>query len=32
MGMDMIFINTRNKDLNTGYNINQKVIWGGYAQ
>jgi hypothetical protein len=30
--MDMIFINVRNKDLKTGYNINQKVIWGGYAQ
>jgi FkbM family methyltransferase len=30
MGMDFIFINTRNKDLNTGYNINQKIIWGGY--
>jgi hypothetical protein len=30
--MDMIFINIRNKDLKTGYNINQKVIWGGYAQ
>ena len=32
MGMDMIFVNVRNKDLKTGYNINQKVIWGGYAQ
>jgi len=31
MGMDMIFINVRNKDLKTGYNINQKIIWGGYA-
>jgi hypothetical protein len=30
MGMDMIFVNVRNKDLNTGYNINQKIIWGGY--
>jgi hypothetical protein len=30
MGMDVIFVNTRNKDLNTGYNINQKIIWGGY--
>jgi hypothetical protein len=27
----MIFINTRNKNLNTGYNINKKVIWSGYA-
>jgi hypothetical protein len=32
MGMDMIFVNVRNKNLKTGYNINQKVIWGGYAQ
>jgi len=31
IGMDMIFINTRNKNLNTGYNINKKVIWSGYA-
>jgi FkbM family methyltransferase len=30
MGMDMIFINVRNKELKTGYNINQKVIWKGY--
>jgi hypothetical protein len=30
MGMDMIFVNVRNKDLNTGYNINQRIIWGGY--
>ena len=32
MGMDMIFINVRNKDLKTGYDINRKIIWGGYAQ
>ena len=32
MGMDMIFVNIRNKDLKIEYNINQKVIWGGYAQ
>jgi FkbM family methyltransferase len=32
MGMDMIFVNVRNKDLKIGYNINKKVIWGGYAQ
>jgi FkbM family methyltransferase len=31
MGMDMIFVNTRNKNLNTGYDINKKVIWSGYA-
>jgi hypothetical protein len=31
MGMDMIFVNTRNKNLKTGYDINRKVIWGGYA-
>jgi FkbM family methyltransferase len=31
IGMDMIFINTRNKNLNTGYNIDKKVIWSGYA-
>jgi len=30
MGMDMIFVNVRNKELNTGYNINSKVIWAGY--
>jgi hypothetical protein len=30
MGMDAIFVNVRNKSLATGYNINQKVIWGGY--
>jgi hypothetical protein len=29
--MDMIFINTRNKNLKTGYDINKKVIWSGYA-
>ena len=32
MGMDMIFVNVRNKDLKTGYNINQKVIWSGYSE
>jgi len=32
MGMDMIFVNIRNKDLKTGYNINQKVIWSGYSE
>lgn len=32
MGMDAIFVNVRNKDLVTGYNINQKVIWTGYPQ
>ena len=31
IGMDMIFINTRNKNLKTGYDINKKVIWSGYA-
>jgi FkbM family methyltransferase len=31
MGMDMIFVNTRNKNLNTGYDINKKVIWSAYA-
>lgn len=32
MGMDMIFVNVRNKELKTGYDITKKVIWGGYAQ
>jgi FkbM family methyltransferase len=32
LGMDVIFVNTRNKDLAAGYNINKKVIWGGYAE
>ena len=32
LGMDVLFVNTRNKDLATGYNINQKVIWKGYAE
>ena len=32
LGMDVIFVNTRNKDLATGYNINKKVIWKGYAE
>jgi len=32
MGMDVIFVNVRNKNLKTGYDIKQKVIWGGYAQ
>jgi hypothetical protein len=31
IGMDMIFINTRNKNLKTGYNINKKVIWSAYS-
>jgi hypothetical protein len=31
IGMDMIFINTRNKNLKTGYDINKKVIWSAYA-
>jgi FkbM family methyltransferase len=31
IGMDMIFMNTRNKNLKTGYDINKKVIWSGYA-
>ena len=30
MSMDIIFVNTRNKDLATGYNINKKIIWKGY--
>jgi FkbM family methyltransferase len=32
MGMDVIFVNTRNKDLKTGYDINRKIIWSGYSQ
>jgi len=32
MNMDIIFINVRNKDLKTGYDINKKVIWGGYPE
>jgi hypothetical protein len=32
MGMDVIFVNVRNKDLKTGYDINRKIIWGGYSQ
>ena len=32
LGMDVIFVNTRNKDLAAGYNINKKVIWKGYAE
>jgi len=32
MGMDVIFVNVRNKNLKTGYDIKQKIIWGGYAQ
>jgi FkbM family methyltransferase len=32
MSMDMIFVNTRNKNLNTGYDINKKVIWSGYSE
>ena len=30
ISMDVIFVNTRNKDLATGYNINKKIIWEGY--
>ena len=32
MSMDMIFINVRNKDLKTGYDINKKIIWSGYPE
>ena len=32
MGMDMLFINVRNKELKTGYDINKKIIWSGYSQ
>jgi len=32
MGMDMIFVNIRNKDLKIEYNINKKVIWSGYPE
>ena len=32
MGMDAIFVNVRNKELKTGYNINNKIIWKGYAE
>jgi hypothetical protein len=28
----MIFVNTRNKNLKTGYDINKKVIWSGYPE
>jgi len=28
----MIFVNVRNKELKTGYDITKKVIWGGYSQ
>ena len=31
MGMDVLFVNTRNKSLEVGYDINKKVIWGGYV-
>ena len=31
MGMDVIFVNVRNKELKTGYNINNKIIWSGYS-
>ena len=31
MGMDVIFVNTRNKDLATGYDINKKVICSAYS-
>ena len=30
MGMDAIFVNVRNKELKTGYDINRKIIWSGY--
>ena len=30
MGMDVIFVNVRNKELQTGYDINNKIIWAGY--
>jgi hypothetical protein len=32
MNMDIIFINVRNKDLKTGYDITKKVIWKGYPE
>jgi FkbM family methyltransferase len=32
MSMDMIFVNVRNKELKTGYDINKKIIWSGYSQ
>jgi FkbM family methyltransferase len=32
LGMDVIFVNTRNKDLATGHDINKKIIWKGYAE
>ena len=31
MGMDVLFVNTRNKSLEVGYDIHKKVIWGGYV-
>ena len=30
LGMDIIFVNTRNEGLETGYNINNKLEWSGY--
>ena len=32
MGLDAIFVNVRNKNLNIEYDINRKIIWGGYPQ
>jgi FkbM family methyltransferase len=32
MSMDMIFMNTRNKDLKTGFDMTKKIIWGGYPE
>ena len=32
MGMDVIFVNVRNKELGTGFDINKKLVWGAYPQ
>lgn len=32
MGLDAIFVNVRNKSLNVEYDIDKKIIWGGYAK
>ena len=32
MGLDAIFVNVRNKSLNVEYDINRKIIWGGYPE